>query len=94
MTSVEAKQTADELACRVFEFLNEAEPNPAERDKRYIELATSFLMATINVNRSKEEIIEDVLDKLEKMGGMIADGVDRYLSGDMSRIRSEHTDKQ
>lgn len=90
MKSEDLRKTTDEMASKIFDYIEMAEPDDDEKDKRYIELACSFVNATINCDDDIETIAHQIYEACFNISNMVMGGALRLKSGDMSRVVSEH----
>ena len=84
MNEKEVKRNADEMALKIFEYINSAIPDREKRDRMLIELATSFVTVTIDVN--SDDYIRDINNKCNDIKMISLGGILRYKSGDTSKV--------
>ncbi len=88
MTREEIKIKADKMACEIFEFLESSEPDEEERNKRFIELACSFVTATLDFD--SDNIINDISDCCKDIMKISVAGAMRYKMGNKDRVIKEY----
>lgn len=86
------KKTADEMASKIFEYLEVAVSDEDKRDELFLELATSFLTATCDFDMSPRDICEDIHKKCKDMQALAIFGALKFKSGDISRVVSDSRD--
>ena len=87
MTREEIKKNADDMACKIFEFLELSEKDEEERNKRFIELACSFVTATLDVE--SDNILDDINKCCDSIRKISLAGVLRYKMGNKERVLKE-----
>lgn len=92
MEKEEIKIKADKMACDIFEFLSSSEPDEEERNERFIELACSFVTATLDFD--SDNILNDISDRCKDIMKMSVVGVMKYKMGDKDRVLKEYFYKE
>ena len=83
----EVKKNVDEMACKIFEYIKTAEPDQKTRDELFIEIATSFITASLNVQ--SETLLKDLEEACKDCFKIGMVGLLRYKSGNKSRVLYE-----
>ena len=84
----QVKETAEELAVKIFEYIDAAALADEERDHLYLEIATSFL--TCAVHKSDHlEASKDIIEKSKDIMKMVIVGYNRFLDGNTERIKRD-----
>lgn len=92
MEKEEIKRKADKMACDIFEFLESQEPDEEERNKRFIELACSFVTATLDFD--SDNILNDISDRCKDIMKISVAGAMRYKMGNKDRVLKEYFHKE
>jgi hypothetical protein len=75
------KKNIDEMSAKIFDYINAAEPDPEEREHRYVEIACAFIGASLDYSKSMEDIATDIEDCLGHMDWLLLINADRFKSG-------------
>lgn len=86
MTHDEAKKKSDEVAAYAAQILHDNFKDEEELRHRYLELATSFLTVSINVDKDLKDINDDIKESLQEIYQMALGGIIRYKSGDEGNV--------
>ena len=82
----EVKNTAEELAVKIFEYINAAGLSQEERDHLYLEIATSFLTCAVH-KTDHLEASKDIIEKSKDIMKMAIVGYNNFLDGNTERIK-------
>ena len=75
------KKNIDEMSAKLFDYICAAEPDPEERDNRYIELACAFIGASLDYSKSMEDIAEDIADRMSTINVLLLVNTYRFKTG-------------
>lgn len=79
------KETSEELLIKIINFIFESEAEESERNHLLLELATSLVTTTIDIDRDMEDICVDIAQATHDIAYMAVKGIEAYKSGDTSR---------
>lgn len=82
------KAMADELASKIFEFIEESEPDENEKKHRFEELACSFITAMVDFydDKSEIEIAKEINEICLGVRNMAIVGAIKVKRGDEKRV--------
>lgn len=88
----QVKETADQMACKIFEYVHATDLNGVERDQIFMELATSFFTSAIHEN-SNVDALKEINEKALKLRDIASVGYFKFLSGNKEDVMKDVTDK-
>lgn len=88
MNVEEVKETAEELAVKIFEYIDAAGLSEEEKDHLYLEIATSFLTCAVH-KTEKLEAMTDINDKCKDIMKMAVVGYWTFLDGNKARVKKD-----
>lgn len=83
------KETSEELLIKIINFIVESEGEEVEKNDLLLELATSLVTATIDIDKDMGDIYCDIAQATNDIASMAISGIDKYKSGDESRVKKE-----
>lgn len=89
----QVKDTAEQMACKIFEYIHATDLNGIERDQLFMELATSFFTSAIHED-SIVDALKEINEKALKLRDVASVGYLRFLSGDKKNVMKDVTDKR
>ena len=81
------KETSEELLIKIINFIFESEAEDLEKEHLLLELATSLVAATIDIDKDMGDIYVDIAQATNDIACMAISGIDKYKSGDISRVK-------
>ena len=87
--SNKVKETAEELMIKIIDFIFETEPDEVEQNHRLLELASSLIMTTVDVNQDTDHVLKDIFHACEDVKYLITAEAIKYKSGDELRVKKE-----
>lgn len=78
---VKIKKNIGEMSSKIFDYICAAEPDPEEREHRYVEIACAFIGASLDYSESMEDIAADINDRLADVALLLLVNADRFKSG-------------
>ena len=81
----EVKDTAENLAVKIFEYIDATDVSDDEKDKLYLEIATSFMTCSVHETNHKEAI-NKIINNSKEIAAMGITGYCRFLDGNTDRI--------
>lgn len=75
------KKNVDEMSAKIFDYICAAEPDPEEREHRYVEIACAFIGASLDYSKSMEDIVTDIEDRLTHMDLLLLVNAARFKTG-------------
>lgn len=81
------KETSEELLIKIINFIVESEADEVEMNDLLLELATSLVTATIDIDKDMGDIYVDIAQATNDIASMAISGIDKYKSGDTSRVK-------
>lgn len=91
MKHEQVKETADQMACKIFEYIHATDLSDVEKDQLFMELATSFFTSTIHENNIVDAL-KEINEKALKLRDIASVGYLRFLSGNKERVMKDVTD--
>lgn len=88
MNVEKVKETAEEMAVKIFEYIDAAGLSQEESDHLTLELATSFLTCAVHKTEKIEAMI-DINNKCVEIRGMAVVGYWRFLDGNKERVKKD-----
>ncbi len=87
----QVKETADQMACKIFEYIHSTDLSGVERDQLFLELATSFFTSAIHKN-SNVDALKEINEKALKLRYIASVGYLSFLSGNKEQVMKDVTD--
>lgn len=75
------KKNIDEMSSKIFDYICAAEPDSEERDHRYMEVACSFIGASLNYSKSMEDMTIDIAERVSNIYTLLLVNMYRVKTG-------------
>ena len=87
----QVKDTSEQMACKIFEYIHATDLSGVERDRLFLELATSFFTSAIHEN-SIVDALKEINEKALKLRDIASVGYLKFLSGNKKNVMKDVTD--
>lgn len=88
----QVKDTAEQMACKIFEYIHATDLSDVEKDQLFLELSASFLTSAVHEN-SMVDALKVINEKTRELRNISSVGYLRFLSGDKKNVMKDVTDK-
>lgn len=89
----QVKESAEQMACKIFEYIHATDLSGVERDQLFMEIATSFFTSAIHED-SIVDALKEINEKALKLRDIESVGYCRFLSGNKENVMKDVTDQR